>query len=62
MFGEFFGHGVFAWQLKWHSLEIFKAIIGISGEFGEKLLRFVVAAVENVNGFSPGQPVNVIKR
>ena len=42
-FGEFFGHGVFAWQLKKRFLEMLEAMIGVSGETAEKLMRAIGA-------------------
>lgn len=38
LFGEFFGHGIFALQLKPRFLEILTAFTGVSGPLAEKLL------------------------
>jgi hypothetical protein len=43
MFGEFLGHGVFAWQLKPRFLEMLSAMTGITGQLGKTLMQTVGA-------------------
>jgi hypothetical protein len=41
LFGEFFGHGVFAWQLKARFLEMLDAMTGITGALANSLMKTV---------------------
>lgn len=43
MAGEFFGHGVFAWQLKARFVEMLTAMTGIQGETAKTLIHYVGA-------------------
>lgn len=43
MFGEFLGHGVFAWQLKKRFLEMLAAMTGITGSLADTLMKAVGA-------------------
>lgn len=43
MFGEFLGHGVFAWQLKKRFLEMLGAMTGITGSLADTLMKTVGA-------------------
>ncbi len=44
MFGEFLGHGVFAWQLKQHFLEMLTAMTGIAGGTAQTLMKMIGAS------------------
>lgn len=41
LFGEFLGHGIFAWQLKPRFLEMLAAMTGIAGQTAETLMRAI---------------------
>lgn len=41
MFGEFFGHGIFAWQLKKRFLEMLQAFTGITGDTANTLMKTI---------------------
>lgn len=43
MFGEFFGHGVFAWQLKQKFLDMLASMTGITGDLAKNLMQAVGA-------------------
>ena len=43
VFGEFLGHGVFAWQLKPRFLEMLAAMTGIAGSLANTLMKVVGA-------------------
>ncbi|MBI4457584.1 hypothetical protein HY633_01315 [Candidatus Uhrbacteria bacterium] len=44
MFGEFLGHGVFAWQLKPRFLEMLAAMTGIGGQTAKTLMQAIGAS------------------
>lgn len=41
LFGEFLGHGVFAFQLKKRFLEMLQAFIGVSGDLANTLMKTI---------------------
>ena len=41
LFGEFFGHGMFAWQLKARFLEMLTAMTGIVGQTAATLMKAI---------------------
>ncbi|MBI4261975.1 hypothetical protein HY624_00425, partial [Candidatus Uhrbacteria bacterium] len=41
LFGEFLGHGIFAWQLKKRFLEMLAAMTNITGDLANTLMRAV---------------------
>ena len=60
LFGEFLGHGVFAWQLKPRFLEMLAAMTGISGDFATTLLRTIGGIDMLVGVFAIVKPIRII--
>lgn len=60
MFGEFLGHGVFGIQLKKRFLELMQAMIGVTGEAANTLLRVVGWADVAVAILAIVKPIRII--
>ena len=60
LFGEFLGHGIFAWQLKPRFLEMLAAMTGITGDLAITLMRTVGASDILVSLFALLKPIRAI--
>lgn len=60
LFGEFLGHGIFAWQLKKRFLEMLESFTGISGDLANKLLKTIGAVDIAVAVLAIIKPIRII--
>lgn len=60
LFGEFLGHGVFAWQLKPRFLEMLAAMTGIAGQTAETLMRTIGALDIVVGVLAILKPIRIV--
>ncbi len=60
LFGEFLGHGMFAWQLKPRFLEMLTAMTGITGDIATTLMRIVGVSDMLVGIFALLKPIRAI--
>ena len=60
LFGEFLGHGIFAWQLKARFLEMLEAFIGVSGDLANTLMKTIGAIDMGVAILAIVKPLRII--
>jgi len=60
LFGEFFGHGIFAWQLKPRFLEMLAAMTGITGNLAATIMRVIGVSDMFVALFALIKPIRAI--
>lgn len=60
LFGEFLGHGIFAWQLKPRFLEMLGAMTGITGDLAATLMRAIGVSDMLVALFAILKPIRAI--
>lgn len=60
LFGEFLGHGIFAWQLKPRFLEMLTAMTGITGDLAATLMRTIGVSDMLVALFALVKPIRAI--
>src|SRR3989338_3861892 len=60
LFGEFLGHGVFAWQLKARFLEMLAAFTGITGSLAKNIMQLIGAVDIAVALFALFKPIIII--
>ncbi len=60
LFGEFVGHGVFAWQLKPRFLEMLAAMTGITGNLANTLMRTIGAVDILVGVLAIVKPIRIV--
>lgn len=60
LFGEYFGHGIFAWQLKPRFLEMLTAMTGITGDLAVTLMRAIGALDIVVGVLAILKPIRIV--
>lgn len=60
LFGEFFGHGIFAWQAKPRFIEMLTAMTGIAGDAAATLIRVIGVSDILIALFALVRPIRIV--